>query len=134
MAIYNLGGGSYYWGFIDGMLNATCQPIFDQEQFYCDYRRQYGYKYQSIVTLNGLVSSFIRLFISQYEDWKIVELSGISKKLRAVNRDRRPAYALYLYGDPTYSIIYGIMGPYKNYPQKLRTVALEKFNKTIVKL
>ena len=30
MAIHNLGGGSCFWGFIDGTLNATCRPILDQ--------------------------------------------------------------------------------------------------------
>lgn len=73
-------------------------------------------------------------FIGRRGDWKMVELSGISEKLRAVNGGRRPAHALYLYGDPAYSTVYGIMGPYKNYPQKPRTAAQEKFNKTMAKL
>lgn len=48
--IYKLGGGSCFWSFIDGTLNATSRPIVDQEQFYsghlCKFiaykRREYG--------------------------------------------------------------------------------------------
>lgn len=46
----------------------------------------------------------------------MMELSGLEGKLRAMNAGRKPAQALYLYGDPAYSIVYRIMGPYKNYP------------------
>lgn len=73
-------------------------------------------------------------FIGRHRDWKMVKLSNISEKLRAVNRGHWPAHALYLYGNPAYSIIYGIMGPYKNYLQKSRTATQEKFNKTMAKL
>lgn len=134
MAIHNLGGGSCFWGFIDGTLNATCRPILDQEQFYSGHKQKHGYKYQSVVTPDGLVSSLMGPFISRRRDWKMVELSGISEKLRAVNGSRWLAHALYLYRDSTYSTVYGIMGPYKNYPQKPRTAAQEKFNKTMGKL
>lgn len=100
MAIHNLGGGPCFWGFIDGTLNATCRPIFDQEQFYSGHKQKHGYKYQSVVTPDGLVPSLIGPFIGRRGDWKMVELSGISEKLRAVNGGRRPAHALYLYGNP----------------------------------
>ncbi len=64
----------------------------------------------------------------------MVELSGLAEKLRSVNGDRRPADALYLYGDPAYYTVYGIMGPYKNYPGRPRTPTQEKFNKAMAKL
>lgn len=64
----------------------------------------------------------------------MVELSGLEGKLRSVNAGRRSARARYLYGDPAYSTIYGIMGPYKNYPNRPRTAAHERFNKTMSRL
>lgn len=64
----------------------------------------------------------------------MVELSGLQTKLRAVNQGHRPAQALYLYGDPAYSTVYGIMGPYKNYPNRPRTAAHNRFNKTMSRL
>lgn len=134
LAIYRLGGGHCFWGFIDGTLNATCRPVVDQRQFYSGHKRKHGYKFQSIVTLDVLVSSLIGPFIGRRDDWKMVELSGLEAKLRAVNTGRQPALALYLYGDPTYSTIYGIMGPYKNYPNQPRTAAHERFNKAMSRL
>lgn len=69
-------------------------------------------------------------FIGRRGDWKMVECSVLVKKLRAINGGRRPARALYLYGDP----VYGIMGPYKNYPSRPRTPAQNKFNKAMSRL
>lgn len=60
----------------------------------------------------------MRLFIGCQGDWKMVELSGLVEKLRAVNGGRQPAHALYLYGDPAYCTVYGIIEPYKNYPER----------------
>ena len=134
MAIYALGGGHCFWGFIDGTLNATCRPVLDQRQFYSGHKRKHGYKYQSIIIPDGLVSSLMGPFIGCRGDWKMVELSGLEAKLRAVNRGRRLATALYLYGDPAYSTVYGIMGPYKNYPGRPRTAAHNRFNKMMSKL
>lgn len=63
MAIHALGGGHCFWGFIDGTLNAIYRPVVDQQQFYLGYKRKHGYKYQLIVTPNGLVSSLMGPFI-----------------------------------------------------------------------
>lgn len=133
-AIHNPGGGSCFWGFIDGILNATCRPMLDQQEFYSVHKRKHGYKYQSIVTPDGLVSRLMGPFIGRRGDWKMVELSGLEERLREVNLGRRAAQALYLYGDPAYSTVYGIMGPYKNYPTRPRTPAQEQFNKILARL
>lgn len=68
MPIYHLGGGSCFWGVIDGTLNATCRPVIDQEQFYSGHKRKHGYKYHSIVTPDGLVSSLMGPFIGRRGD------------------------------------------------------------------
>ena len=31
MAIYNIGGRSIFWEFMDGTLNITCWPVLDQK-------------------------------------------------------------------------------------------------------
>ena len=134
LAIHRLGGGHCFWGFIDGTLNATCRPVVDQRQFYSGHKRKHGYKFQSIVTPDGLVSSLMGPFFGRRGDWKMVELSGLEARLRAVNAGRPPAMALYLYGDPAYSTIYGIMGPYRNYPNRPRTPAHDQFNKAMSRL
>lgn len=134
LAIHNLGGGHYFWGFINRTLNPSCRPVLDQRQFYLGHKRKHSYKYQSIVTLDGLVSSLIGLFTIRQGNWRMVELSGLEAKLCAVNQRRRPAMALYLYGDLVYATVYGIMEPYKNYPGRPRTPAHNRFNKWMSKL
>lgn len=64
----------------------------------------------------------------------MVELLDLEAKLRAVNQGRCSVIALYLYGDPAYAIVYGIMKPYKNYPGRPRTAAHNRFNKIMSKL
>ena len=61
----------------------------------------------------------------------MVELSGLKARLRAVNAGYPPAMILCLYGNPTYSTIYGIMGPYQNYPYRPKTLAHDQFNKAM---
>lgn len=51
-----------------------------------------------------------------------------------MNTRRKPAQALYLYRNPTYLMIYNILGPYKNYLGQLRTPAYNKFNKIMSNL
>lgn len=73
-------------------------------------------------------------FIGRRGDWKMVQLSGLEAKICGINQGRRPAMALYLYGDPAYSTVYGIMEPYKNFPNRPRTPAHNHFNKAMAKL
>ena len=133
-AIHEKGGGSCFWGWIDGNLNATCRPLLDQQEFYSGHKRKHGYKYQSIVTPDGLVSSLMGPFVGRRGDWRMVQLTELQEKLRTVNTGRRPALALYLYGDPAYSTVYGIMGPFKNHPGRLRTKEQNIYNKRMSKL
>lgn len=87
--IHNLGGASCFWGFIDGTLNATYRLIIlDQQEFYSGHKRKHRYKYQVVVTSDGLVSSLIGPFIGRRGDWAMVEQSGLAEKLRTVNGDR----------------------------------------------
>ena len=133
-AIFAAGGGHCFWGYIDGTLNATCRPILDQKQFYSGHKRKHGYKYQAIVTPDGLVSSLMGPFIGRRGDWGMVEESGLVDRLRHVNNGLSPALAYYLYGDPAYSTVYGIMGPYKRKPGVARTPQQSRFNKRMAKL
>lgn len=58
--------------------------ILDQQDFYSGYKQKYGYKYQVLITSDGLISNMIRLFISRKSDLAIVEQSGLVEKLWAV--------------------------------------------------
>ena len=45
-----------------------------------------------------------------------MEELGLIDRLRYINTSRLPLIAYYLYGDPAYSTIYSIIGPYKKKP------------------
>lgn len=64
----------------------------------------------------------------------MIKLFKLHEKLKAINARQRLVYVLYLYNDSIYCTVYGIMGPYKNYPNHLYTPTQEKFNKIIVRL
>lgn len=64
----------------------------------------------------------------------MTELLGLEKRLRKVSLGRQIAQALYLYSNPAYSTIYGIINLYKNYPTRLRISAQDQFKKIIVQL
>ena len=108
--------------------------MLDQQEFYSRNKRKHGYKYQSVVTPDGLVSSLMGSFISRRSDWKIVKQSGLAEKLQTVNGGRWAAHALYLHRDTTYSTIYGIIGPYKNFLSRPRNSAQDLFNKIMSRL
>ena len=127
-AIFDKGGSKCIWGWIDGTLNATCRPMMDQQQYYSGHKRKHGYKYQAIVTPDGLVSSLMGPFIGRRGDWRMVQMSQLQERLRAVNAGRPPSLALYLYGDPAYTTVYGIMGPFKNHQDRPRTSAQYAYN------
>ena len=49
--------------------------------------------------------------------------SSLAAELQIVNEGRQSAHALYFCEDSAYTTIYGIMGPYKNYPSRLCILA-----------
>lgn len=107
--------------------------MVDQLEFYSGHNQKFGYKYQSIVTPDSLVSSLMGSFISWRGDWKMVKLSGLESKLREVNAGWILVQALFLYSDLAYCTVYGIMGSYKNYLSQPCTPAEDQFNKMMAK-
>lgn len=115
MAIFQIKSKSYFWGCIDKILNAIYCPIIDQKQFQSKHKQKYSYKYESIITLNSLVSGFIGLLIGCQRNSKILKYSDFITRLRDMNCKREFTYFLYLYDDLVYSTIYKIIEFYKNY-------------------
>lgn len=77
------------------------------------------------------MSSLIGLFIGRQGDWKMVKLSRLVAQLRAVNVGCLPIITLYLYEEPAYSIIYGIIKPYQNYSNQLKIPVYNQFYKAM---
>ena len=120
-AIQTFGGGPCFWGWINGTIQDTCRPgdplrgegRLNQKDFYSGHKRKHGFKFQGVVTPDGLISSSMGPFIGKDSDWKMVEDSGLTHHLRELNTHVPLDQHFYLYGDPAYSCVWGIMGPYK---------------------
>jgi hypothetical protein len=110
------GGGVNIWGFVDGTFRGFRRPTQRQRDYYSGHYHGHGFKYQAIVTPDGLVSSLIGPFHGRDNDWSIWQQSGVAEKLTVIlNRGRRQGLGMYLYGDLAYSQHIGIMAPYKHH-------------------
>jgi DDE superfamily endonuclease len=76
---------------------------------YSSYYKDYGIKWQAIVTLDGLISSLCGLYPSLANDWTMLNDSGVLDKCWAVYGNRQ---RLYIYSDLAYSSAFGIIRPY----------------------
>jgi len=91
-----------------------CRRGEDQAAFYSGYKKTHTFKFQSIVTPDGLLSSLIGPFPGPIGDWIVWRSSGIGEILEHlfekndVSEDQR----LYVYGDSAYVSAFGVIGPY----------------------
>ena len=72
-------------------------------------QKSHGYKFQSIVPPDGLLSSLVGPFPGPVGDWRIWRSSGISEILRELFISDSP---LYVYGDSAYAPSLVVIGPY----------------------
>ena len=101
----------------------ACPEVY-QELYYSGHKGYHGIKFQSIVTPDGLISSLYGPIFGPVGDWRMWKDCGIVDILRGlftphvdvgvganvgINRDMD---ILYLYGDPAYTLSYGIIGPF----------------------
>ena len=108
-SLHEAGGLPGIWGFLDGTFRPICRPTDNQEFYYSGYKKSHGFKYQSIVTSDGLIPSFIEPFEGKMNDQSIFLYSGLEENLLQLLDKNKP---LYLYGDSGYSHLYTIITPY----------------------
>jgi DDE superfamily endonuclease len=72
------------WGFLDGTFRPVCRPTTTQERFYSGYKKRHGFKYQAIVTPDGLVLSAMGPKPGNIHDKTIFDESGLENRLRAI--------------------------------------------------
>ena len=112
-AIEETGGVKGVWGFIDGTLRPVCRPTEDQRTWYSGYKKKHAFKYQGIMTPDGLISHLGGPFEGKMGDWAAWHLSEIEEKLRLLDEGFADDDRIFLYGDPAYTAAYGIFGGYK---------------------
>ncbi|RPA99071.1 hypothetical protein L873DRAFT_1835601 [Choiromyces venosus 120613-1] len=94
--IYNITGLRGVWGF----------------SYYSGYKKTHAFKFQSIVTPDGLLSSLIGPFPGPVGDWTVWKASGIDVKLREMMEEHGVSESdrLYVYGDSAYLPVLGVLG------------------------
>jgi hypothetical protein len=102
----------WIWGFVDGTFRGFCrlgESNEAQRQAYSGHKRQHGQNFQAIVTPDGLVSSLTGPFFGPTNDWTMWKQSNCQTTLRAIMEGREIQY---LYGNPAYNCVYGVISPY----------------------
>lgn len=83
-AIERRGGGDCYWGYIDGTIVQISRPDEHQRIWYSGYKHLHCFKYQCIVTPDGLIASAAGPYVGKRADAWMVRDSGLSDNLRKV--------------------------------------------------
>lgn len=83
-AIEILGGGDCYWGYIDGTIVQIGRPEVHQRLWYSGYKHLHCFKYQCIVTPDGLIASAAGPYVGKRADAWMLRESELSVRLREV--------------------------------------------------
>jgi hypothetical protein len=78
---------------------------------YSGYYKDYGIKWQAIVTPNSLISSLYKPYPGPANDWTMVYNLGVLNKCQTVYNNYQ---RLYIYSDLAYSSAFGIIRPYQH--------------------
>lgn len=100
------GGIPGCWGCIDGTFRAFCRPIRNQRIFYSGYKKKHGFKYQGIVTPDGLILSLKGPIEGKASDITCFRLTNTVIKLEELQTPEEP---LFLYGDIAYQSCFGVI-------------------------
>jgi hypothetical protein len=107
------GGSPRIWGFVDGTFRGFCRPsggFEEQLAAYSGHKKAHGMVWQAVVTPDGLVSSLAGPYLGPTNDYGMYCRSGLGDRLREV---MGPHEVLYLYGDPAYRLVFGVMSPFR---------------------
>jgi len=108
------------WGFIDGTMRAICRPQQNQELYYSGYKKCHAVKYQAVFTPDSLISDLAGPYTGRESDWTVYQDSMIIDKIGQIHEglDEGGDNRLYIYGDPAYSLSFGILAPYQARPNR----------------
>ncbi|RPA90377.1 hypothetical protein L873DRAFT_441811 [Choiromyces venosus 120613-1] len=94
-------------------MRAICRPVEFQRRYHSGYKKYHSYKFQVVMTPDGLLSSLTGPWPGQKGDWGMYLELGLERHLQEVNEGGDAENSLYLYGDPAYALSYGIISGYK---------------------
>lgn len=78
-----IGEDSKIWAFIDGTTQQICRSQLYQDIFYTDHKSFHWYKWQAVVTPDGLCSSLGKAMEGLKSDWTLYHYSKIEREIVA---------------------------------------------------
>lgn len=130
--IDEVGGGDLVWGYVDGTLQKVCRPGENQRVYYSGHKHYHGFKYQGVISPDGIFSSFFGPVVGSRGDWYLFGKSGLEEKIERLF-EGDAGNILYIYGDPAYHGSQATMGAYRRPPRRQLTQAQKEFNRQMSK-
>jgi hypothetical protein len=101
-------------GFIDGTLQKTARPVWNQRILYNGWKRIHCLKYHCVIGPDGLVMHVFGPVEGRRHDLTVYRQSGLEAILEAHFWTPGPnRQQLFIYGDPAYTVGPHILSPYK---------------------
>jgi hypothetical protein len=66
-------------GFVDGTNRECCQPRFNQSAYYSGHKVYHSFKFQSVVTPDGLISHLFGPVVGLRHDQYVYSISGVEQ-------------------------------------------------------
>ncbi|PWW74591.1 hypothetical protein C7212DRAFT_145834, partial [Tuber magnatum] len=80
---------------------------------YSGYKKCHSIKFQAIMIPDGIISCLAGPWFGKDRDWKMYIYLGLEKHLREINQGTEPDEHCYLYGNPAYALLHGIVRRYR---------------------
>lgn len=106
-------GRSTVWAFLDGTFRRTARPEKKQDFWYSAYKKSHGMAWMAVTCPDGLIGASFGPYEAAIADVKMLERSGIVKRLDRMFRNKSRRY--YLFGDKAYIHQRHVMSPYMGY-------------------
>ena len=102
------------WGFIDGTIRKTAQPIYHQWTMYTRFKKCHGLKFQSVFVLDGYIACLFGPVPAKTHDSRLLRESELLQQLQQF-MPPTPATTIYsFYGDLAYPQSVYLPGSFRN--------------------
>ena len=99
------------FGFIDRTMRPVARPKFGQHAIYSGHYKTHGFKFQSVLTPDGLISDLQGPYAGRTHDLTMLRNLGLYDVLEAHARTSHGT-PLAIYGDPAYTLTCHLLMPF----------------------
>lgn len=132
--IERAGGTNMIWGYIDGTLQRICRPTNNQRLFYSGHKHFHGFKYQGVISPDGLFASVFGPIVGSRGDWFVYGEIGLGDLIDGLFANVPEPERIYLYGDPAYHGSNATIGAFRRPRGGNLAAEQRQFNKSMSKL